>query len=118
MSGEPIDSWNTAGEQPGPDPIDVGPGQARHPRCEPGRVCAQPLLAVEHVLQHVIGRIADVGLRIDDQPRFALRGEDVVGMKVGTEQNMVPRGGRQFPEQRDPGPRQSGVDPSAGSAAA
>jgi len=42
---------------------------------ESDEVGGQSLVAVQQVLDGVVGRVADVGLGIDDQPRLALRGD-------------------------------------------
>jgi hypothetical protein len=43
------------------------------------------------------------GLGVDNQPRFPLRGKDVVSMQVGGQQRLAGSRQRQFPQQRDPG---------------
>lgn len=78
---------HTPGEQPEPEPIGVEVEQASHPLHEAHRVGDQPLLAVEHVLQCVVGAVADVGLGVDHQPRFTLGGEDVAAVQIGTQQH-------------------------------
>jgi hypothetical protein len=37
-------------------------------------VIVEALLAIQHVLQRVVGWVADVGLGVYDQPRLALGG--------------------------------------------
>ncbi len=81
----------------------------------PAVVGGQPAVAVEHVLQQVVGGVTDIGLGVDYQPRFPLRGENVVTVQVGGKQHLAVRGVRQFPEQRDPGPGQAWVDAVGGS---
>jgi hypothetical protein len=44
-------------------------------------VAVQALVAVEDVLERVVGRVADVGLGIDDEPGFALGGQYVAGVR-------------------------------------
>src|SRR5215472_14855120 len=77
---------HTAGEQPLPDPAAVQPGQVRHPQGERGRVGGQPVLTVEHVLEHVVRGVADIWLGVDDQPRCSYRSENVVTVQVRAQQ--------------------------------
>ena len=75
MSGEPIGSCTLRADSPLPHPVGVNPGQCRHPVGQPGWAGGQPVLAIEHVLQQVAGGVAGIGLGVDNQPRFRLRGQ-------------------------------------------
>jgi len=55
-------------------------------------------VAVEQVLDSVIGGVADVGLGVDEQPWLPLGGKYVAGMQVGAQQHLVFRVERQLPE--------------------
>jgi len=69
----------------------------------------QALFAIQHVLQRVVGRIAVIGLGIDNQPRLALSSEDVLGMEIGAEHDFALGARREIPEQRDSVARQSRI---------
>ena len=57
-------------------------------RQQPDRIGLQRLVAVQQVLQHVVVRIADVGLGVDEQPRATLRGQHVAGVQIGEQQHV------------------------------
>ena len=61
-------------------------------------VGCEPPAAVEHVLEHVVGGVAGVGLGVDDQPRFPLGSEHVAGVQVGAQQDVPRRRGGQRAE--------------------
>jgi hypothetical protein len=105
---------HVTGEQPLPHPARVQPGQARHPVRQAGRVGGEPFLAVQHVLQHIAGGVACVRPGVDDQPRCPLRGEDVVGVQAGAQQDLAVGGVSQCAEQRDAGPAEARIDPASG----
>ena len=44
-------------------------------------VIGEALVAVAHVLDRVVGRVADERLRVDHQPRLALGREDVAAVQ-------------------------------------
>src|SRR5207302_9237331 len=50
------------------------------------------------MLQRVVRRVTEIGLRIDQQPGSALRRQHVLGMQVGAEQRRTVRGRRESPE--------------------
>jgi len=66
------------------------------------------------MLQPVVGRVADVGLGIDDQPGFPLRSEDVVGMQIGAQQNRTIRGRRQGSKECEAGSDEAWVESAGG----
>ena len=93
---------HAAGEQPPAQPHRVHLEQPGHPlRQEAGSV-AQPLGTVEQVLDRVVGRVADVGLGVDDQPGLPLSGQDVARVQVG-EQEHFPVGPAARPNNIDAG---------------
>src|SRR5690625_720632 len=55
-------------QQPSPHPARIQARQPRHPLGKGRRIRRQPPDIVEHVLQHVIVRIAEVGLGVDQHP--------------------------------------------------
>ncbi len=69
----------------------------RHTRA---RVRAQPILAVQQVLQPVIGGVTDVGLRVNHQPRLPLGSQHVLGVQIGAQQHPAFRSRRERAEQR------------------
>ena len=82
---------HAAGQQPPPGPPTVQPREISHPIRERLRIGDQALPVVEHVLQHVVMRIADVRLRIDQQPPvLAVMGEDIARVQVRDQQDLLP----------------------------
>ena len=59
--------------------------------------------------EHVVGGVAQVGLRVDPQPPLSLRSQHVVGVQVGPKQHLARGVARQLPEQLDTGSGQTGV---------
>ena len=86
--GQPQALLDAAGEQPPPQPLGVQVQQGGHPVGQPARVGGQPALAVEQVLQHVVGRVADVRVGVDQQPRPAARGQHVARVQVDDQQQL------------------------------
>ena len=62
---------------------------------------SQPLITVQEMLENVVGGIADVGLRVDDEPRFACGRQDVLCVQVGAQQDALRGSSRQRAEQLD-----------------
>ncbi len=85
-------------------------GQVGHPRRHADWVDAQTLTTVHDVLDDVVRRIADVRLRIDDEPRLALSREDVAGVKIGAQQNVPVGVAGKAAQQGDSVPRQARVE--------
>jgi hypothetical protein len=104
----------TSGEEPLLEALLVEVEERGHPLGEADGV-REAIREVEHVLQRVIGRVANVGLRIDDQPGLAPGSQDVLWVQVGTQQRGVLGVARQTPEQLDAGPGESRVQPELGS---
>ena len=65
------DLLNAPREQPLADPFRVETGQVGDLAQQPDRVRLQRRVAVQQVPQHVVVRVADVGLGVDEQPRPA-----------------------------------------------
>jgi len=76
---------------------------------DPGRVGGEAV-AVEHVLHGVVGGVAEVRLRVDHQPGLPLRGENVAGVEVGTQQCLAVGSGRQGAPQVDAGAGETGIE--------
>ena len=76
--------------------------QVGHAPGEGAGVCVQALVAVEEVLKRVVGRVADVRLGIDHEPGFTLRGEHVLRVEVGAQQDVPVGSRRQRAKQCDP----------------
>ena len=66
-------------------------------RVSPTGSLGQALIAVEHVLDGVEGRVADERLGVDHQPWLALGGEDVPGVQIGAQQDPLIGGARVAP---------------------
>src|SRR5690606_7094744 len=101
-----------AREGPGPDADHVEAQQVRPVPEEARWVRRQALPDVEEVPRGVVGPVAHERPGVDDQPRLALGGEDVAGVGVGDQQDVVRPGTRQFPPRRDALPHQAGVGPA------
>jgi len=76
---------NAAGEEPLAEPPGVEIEQVRHPLSEACGIDEEAVQMVEHVLERVVGRVADVRFRIDGQPGLSLGGQHVVRVEVGAE---------------------------------
>lgn len=81
---------DAAGEQPVPHPVGVQAGQPGHAVSEASRVGGETAGKVEHVLDRVVGGVADVGLGVDGQPRLAGGGQHVLAVQVGAQQHCAP----------------------------
>ena len=92
----------------------VQPEQAGHPPGQSGRVGLQPLRAVEQVLQRVVRGVADVRLRVDEQPRPRSRGQHVARVQVGGQQHRRSALAGSARNSAMPVPRQAGVHAGPG----
>ena len=102
-------------EQPEEEALLVEAEKPGHSESQPTRVGLQSLITVEHVLERVVGRITDVRLGIDDEPRFSYRRQDVPGVEVGAQQHLTFGGGGQGAEQFDAFPSEARVEiPASG----
>ncbi len=104
---------NAAREQPQPDPLPVHVDKARHAIRQLPGVATEAGGRVENVLEDVVGGIAHVGFRIDHQPGVTCGRQDVLGVQVRAEQQLL----RRFPCERtkklDALPHEPDVDVSA-----
>jgi hypothetical protein len=66
------------------------------------------------VLERVIGRVSDVGLGIDDEPRLPFGGEHIAGVEVRGQQYFSFRGRRERPEEGDAFTPQTRIKTGAG----
>lgn len=89
---------NTAGEQPQEQPLGVQAEQVSHLVGETSGICCQALVAVEHVLEHVVGGITGIRLGIDDQPWLPLSGQHVARVQVGAQHHVALGSGGQLAE--------------------
>src|SRR5437870_3299671 len=81
--GGPLDRFNDApSEQPQQQTVGVEGQLPGDEADEPARFGGESLTAVQDVLQCVVGTVADVGLRVDGEPRFALGGEDIAVVQL------------------------------------
>ena len=78
---------NTPSEEPEQQSAGVEFEQAREMPCQAGRIMDQSLSAVEKVLERVLGRVTDIGLRVDDERWLALGREHVASMEIGAQQH-------------------------------
>jgi hypothetical protein len=102
-----------AGEQPQSETVGIEAEQLGHAAEQPVGLGGQPDIAVEHVLEGVVGGVAYVGLGVDDQPRLPFGGQHVAGMKIGAQQHFPVGGGRQLTEQCHPFTRQTRIQTAA-----
>ena len=104
---------NAPGEEPEPQSVRVEVQQVGHPSDEGLGFGVQALLASEHVLKGVIGGIADMGLRVDDEPWLAPGGEHIAGVEIGAEDDLSLAGRRKTPEKADTFPGEALVEHAA-----
>jgi len=98
------------GKEPLPHPVTVQTRKVGHALGEACGVVGQTFFAVEQVLQDVVAGIAQIRLRIDDQPRLALGSEHVAGMQVSAQKHYSLGSLGEGAKQLRTRPRQAWVD--------
>jgi hypothetical protein len=92
---------DTAGEQPQHESAGIEFEQGSHTSGQAMGISVKPKIAVEQVLQGVVGGVADMGHGVDNEPRLPLGGKNIAGVQITAEQHPAIAAGGQLPEQCD-----------------